>query len=223
MLPSLTDYLTTSPATTCALGVTLFAATDLDDLFVLVGFFASPTFRSRNVVIGQYLGIGALVLLSMVVALVALVIPSAYTGLLGIAPIAIGIKKLVDLWGREEKGEEELESYAQNASHSQLFTVAVVTFANGGDNVAVYAPAFAVHSGAEVALIASVFALMTAVWCMLAYWLVHHPTVGAPIRRYGHRLLPFVLIGLGVLIMEKAGTFDLLHTITLTMKAGLRP
>jgi cadmium resistance protein CadD (predicted permease) len=53
----------TLPVPARLLGVTLFAATDIDDLFVLVGFFADPKFRAGNVVIGQYLGIGALVLL----------------------------------------------------------------------------------------------------------------------------------------------------------------
>ena len=48
---------------------------------------------------------------------------------------------------------------------------------------------------------ASVFAVLTAAWCGLAHWLVNHPTVGAPIRRYGHRVLPFVLIGVGVMVM----------------------
>ena len=43
--------------------------------------------------------------------------------------------------------------------------------------------------------------VMTALWCALAHWLVNHPTLGAPIRRYGHRILPFVLIGVGVMVM----------------------
>lgn len=34
--------------------------------------------------------------------------------------------------------------------------------------------------------------------------------IGLPIRRYGHRLAPVVLIGLGVLILYQAGSFGLL-------------
>jgi len=197
------------PAAAAALGVTLFAATDIDDLFVLVGFFADPKFRTRNVVFGQYLGIGALVAVSAVAALIALVIPAAYVGLLGIAPVAIGTKKLVDLWRQREKDEAELEEHAGASGRNQLLSVAAVTFANGADNIGVYTPVFAVHSGLEIAVILSAFAIMTAVWCAFAHWLVHHPTIGSPIRRYGHRLLPFVLIGLGVFIMRDAGTFGL--------------
>jgi len=42
------------------------------------------------------------------------------------------------------------------------------------------------------------FVLMTALSCAVAHWLVYHPTLGAPIRRYGHRIMPFVLINLGL-------------------------
>ena len=42
------------------LAIALFASTNLDDILLLVGFFADPTFRDRDIVIGQYAGIAAL-------------------------------------------------------------------------------------------------------------------------------------------------------------------
>jgi cadmium resistance protein CadD (predicted permease) len=55
-----------------------------------------------------------------------------------------------------------------------------------------------------------VFAVMTSLWCLAAHWLVSHRALGAPIRHHAHRVVPFVLIGLGVLILMKTGTFWLL-------------
>ena len=78
-----------------ALGVTLFAATNVDDLFVLLAFLSDSTFRVRQVVAGQYLGICPLIAASLLVSLIALALPPAYVGLLGLAPLAIGIRKLV--------------------------------------------------------------------------------------------------------------------------------
>jgi cadmium resistance protein CadD (predicted permease) len=46
-----------------------------------------------------------------------------------------------------------------------------------------------------------VFFIITALWCLAAVWLVHHPLVGAPIRLWGPRILPFTLIGLGAYII----------------------
>src|SRR5271154_4636522 len=52
--------------------VVLFISTDLDDVFVLLGFFADPRFRIRQIVAGQFIGIAALYALSVVGSLVSL-------------------------------------------------------------------------------------------------------------------------------------------------------
>src|SRR5688572_17903573 len=78
------------------IGIAAFAATDIDDLFVLILFFSHPNFTARQVVLGQYLGIASLIAASAVASLVSLVIPAAFVGLMGVIPIAIGIKKLVE-------------------------------------------------------------------------------------------------------------------------------
>jgi cadmium resistance protein CadD (predicted permease) len=189
-----------------ALAITLFASTNIDDLVVLIGFFADRRFRTRDIVAGQFVGVAALYLASASGSLLSLVIPRAYLGLLGILPIVIGIRKLSDL--RRDASAPE------NSSQGSVAGVTLVTIANGGDNIAIYIPAFAVHSGAENAVIAMVFVAMTALWCMLAHWMVNHRRFGAPLRRYGHIFAPMVLIGLGLVIIYKAGTMGWLlrHT-----------
>jgi cadmium resistance protein CadD (predicted permease) len=64
--------------------------------------------------------------------------------------------------------------------------------------------------GYEIATIALVFVVMTAFWCFAAQSMVSHPRLGAPIRRYGRRVAPIVFIGLGILILDQAGSFGLL-------------
>ena len=189
-------------ATAIALGIALFVATNLDDIFILLVFFADRRLRTRSIVAGTYLGMGALVLISAVAALIALVIPPSYVRLLGLIPIALGIKALI--WRDDDDDDDDEEARArraQSSAHSQAAVVAAVTIANGGDNIGVYVPVFAIQSSYETAVVIAVFAVMTGIWCALAHWLVNHPTIGAPIRRYGHRILPFVLIGVGVMVM----------------------
>jgi cadmium resistance protein CadD (predicted permease) len=67
-------------------------STNIDDAFVLVTFIADKNFRVRDVVIGQYAGVGTLYILSAIASLISLIIPPAYVGLLGLAPLAIGTK-----------------------------------------------------------------------------------------------------------------------------------
>jgi len=192
------------------LAIALFASTNVDDVFVLVGFFADPKFRARDIVMGQYAGITALFGVSVVGSLLSLVIPRAYVGLLGIVPIFIGAKKRLDLYRHCDKTEETLESHSNTGAYGRIATVAFVTMANGGDNIGIYAPSFAIRSRYEIPVIALVFVAMTALWCFVAHSMVNHPRLGTPIRNYGHRVAPIVLIGLGILILYQAGSFGLL-------------
>jgi cadmium resistance protein CadD (predicted permease) len=194
------------------LAVALFASTNIDDVFVLLGFFADPKFKVRQIVVGQYLGIAGLYGASVVAALISLVIPPAYIGLLGLAPITIGVRKAWALRKGADANEKDLADHAQaSAGHGNVVAVAAVILANGGDNISIYTPLFATRSGYDIAVIGVIFAIMTLLWLGAAHWLTHHRTIGAPIRRYGHRVVPFVLIALGVLILYEAGTFELLR------------
>jgi cadmium resistance protein CadD (predicted permease) len=186
------------------LSIVLFASTNVDDLLVLIGFFADVRFRTSEIVAGQYVGVAVLFGVSAAGALLSLVIPRAYLGMLGIFPILIGIRKLIAL--RTDRSDHTTPLDTATSRHGNIVSVALVTIANGGDNIGVYMPSFAVHSGAQITLIAAVFIAMTALWCVLARWMVMHRGLGAPLRRYGHILAPIVLIGLGILIVHNAGS-----------------
>ena len=42
-------------------GNAAFVSTNIDDLFILMVFFATPRFPSSQIVLGQYIGIGSLI------------------------------------------------------------------------------------------------------------------------------------------------------------------
>jgi cadmium resistance protein CadD (predicted permease) len=195
------------------LAIVLFVSTNVDDLLLLIAFFANSRFRARDVMAGQYAGVAFLFIVSLAAALLSLAIPKAYLGLLGIFPILIGIGKLLELRRDRTRTAPSKDLVATTGSYGNIASVALVTVANGGDNIGVYMPSFAVHSGSQVAIIALVFIVMTALLCMLAHWMVGHPRFAAPLRRYGHIFAPLVLIGLGILIIHNAGIPSLLGAI----------
>jgi cadmium resistance protein CadD (predicted permease) len=53
----------------------VFIATNVDDLFVIAAFLTDPHLPRRAVFVGQFVGIGTLVLLSSLAALMSLAIP----------------------------------------------------------------------------------------------------------------------------------------------------
>jgi len=181
-----------SLASTLLVGVTAFAATNLDDLFLLVAFFAAGWGRARDVVLGQYAGIGALFAVSALASLFALALPAGYVCLLGLLPVLLGLKLLL---------ADNDAAAPQTAPGAGILSVATTTVANGGDNIGVYVPLFATSSTLEIGLYGAIFALMTGLWCMAAHWLVRHPAAGAPIRRHGPKVAPFILIALGLVIL----------------------
>jgi cadmium resistance protein CadD (predicted permease) len=195
-----------NPLKILGVSVVLFASTNVDDIFVLVGFFADMKYRPRDIVTGQYVGIAALFAVSLAGSLLSLVISPAYIGLLGIVAIGLGAKKIFDLFRSKPEGSPKV-----SGNHTHVTSIALVTLANGADNVSLYMPAFAGRSGFEIGLFAVVFACMTALWCFIAYRTIQQPTLGAPFRRYGRYLSPLVLIGLGLVIMFESGTFRLIH------------
>jgi cadmium resistance protein CadD (predicted permease) len=167
-------------------------------------FFSSSKFHKFQVVVGQYLGIGLLVVIGALGSLLALVVPPQIIGLLGVVPISIGIIRLVQLRKNESSVQEHMNEQVTNRWHNHLsmLTVAAGTFSNRGDNIGIYKPLFAKYSSAiEVIFISIIFMVMTAVWCIVAYYLVSHPVIATRLHMTGHKLFPFILIGLGIYIL----------------------
>lgn len=189
------------------LSIAIFASTNIDDIFVLIAFFTDRQFRLHQIVLGQYIGIAALFLFSVVASLVSLVLPGDVVGLMGILPIAIGIMRFIAYV--RGGGTDD----APVGTSAAVLAVAAATIANGGDNIAVYTPAFAGRPAVELATIALCFAVLTAVWLVFANWLVNHPQLGAPIRRFGQPVVPFVLMAIGLMVLNDAGSFALLLRI----------
>lgn len=184
------------------IGIMAFIATDIDDLFVLMLFFSSPCYHKWQVVVGQYIGIGALVAVSALGSLLALVVPQYIIGLLGIVPITIGVIRLLQLRNNNYKSDEIKMPVSKWHNQLSILTVAGVTFSNGGDNIGIYTPLFAKYNSAfEVIFISTIFMIMTAVWCFIAYYLVRHPLIASRTKRTGHIIFPLVLIGLGIYIL----------------------
>ena len=123
------------------IGVLVFMSTNLDDLFLLAAFFADRRLHRLSIVIGQYLGIGALVLASTLAALLARTVPEGWIALLGLVPLLLGLAKLwplrVSAADNEGKSAtrriQEQEHTAERRLRWSVLAVASVTVANGGE------------------------------------------------------------------------------------------
>jgi cadmium resistance protein CadD (predicted permease) len=187
------------------IGATAFVATNIDDLLILIAFFSNSRFPLSQIVLGQYTGMGALLAISVVGSLIALIVPNNLIGLIGIFPIAIGIKELLELLknGDNEESAKQL-SRSRLIAYLPFLTVAAVTF-SGGEEIGIYTSVFATyHEVSEIIIIVLVVVVLTGFWCAIAYHLVNRPLIASRIKRTGTVALPFVLIGLGIYILAEA-------------------
>jgi cadmium resistance protein CadD (predicted permease) len=177
--------------TVIAASVTTFAATNIDDLLLLALFFARriPT---RRVIAGQYLGFACILGISLLGLWAALALPHGWIRLLGIVPLLIGVKELL-----------HMHIYKADAATRQgmsIMSIALVTLANGADNVGVYVPFFTV-SRSHLWLILAGYVALVPVWCFAGRVLGNHSLALRSLDRYGHWLVPLVFLGLGVYVL----------------------
>jgi cadmium resistance protein CadD (predicted permease) len=186
-------------------GIAAFVSTNIDDLFILMVFFATPRFPSSQIVLGQYIGMGSLIGVSLAGSLITLVLPHNLIGLIGLFPIAIGIKELVESHKKGENDESLTRKLLRNRK-TQLpsLTVAAATF-SGGEEIGIYITLFATNNevGSIITLV-SVVMVLTALWCFLAHYLVKHSFLANIFRSIGSRVLPYLLIGIGIYILAEA-------------------
>ncbi|WP_165824021.1 cadmium resistance transporter [Pseudochryseolinea flava] len=180
-----------------------FIATNIDDLFLLTLFFGDRHYKSPNIYIGQIMGIGVLIGISIIISYAGNFISPVFIGFLGLFPIYLGVKQL---FNNEDEENENISISPKN----MIIGVALVTIANGGDNVGVYVPLFAALSSFEKIGMVGVFLLMTLLWCVIANYLSNHPLLKLTLSKYGHRITPFILILLGIYLLYENKTLSLL-------------
>lgn len=191
---------------TLLVGIALFVSTNIDDIFLTMAFCADPALRPRAIVAGKYAGIAALVAASAAAAACALAVPTEWIAVLGLAPLGLGVQRLVTAWRASSRPAQDGDDEAGATGGSflaQAASVAAITAANGGDNLGVYIPVFAQDLG-RIPAFAAIFAVMTGVWCVVGRALVTHRMVAATMRRLAGVLLSWVLIALGLWILKDA-------------------
>ncbi|MEV4253834.1 cadmium resistance transporter [Spirillospora sp. NPDC049652] len=187
----------------------LFAVTNIDDILVLALFFAQGAGHrraTRSIAVGQYLGFAAILVVAVAAAFGATFLPEDAIPYLGLLPLALGIKAAVQAWRHRNDTDQERQG---TGSGPRALEVAVVTFANGGDNIGVYVPVFATAGTGGMSVYAVVFLILVAVWVAAGRYFATRPAIAKALSRWGHILMPVVLTGIGTLILIEGGAFGL--------------
>ena len=194
--------------------IILYSGTAVDLLIILMLFFAKRKSRKDiiNIYLGQFLGSGSLILLSLLFAFVLNYIPSKeILGLLGLIPIFLGLKVL--LLG-DSDGEAIAKDGLRKDNKNLIFLVAMITFAScGADNIGVFVPYFTTLNLANLIVALLTFLVMIYLLVFSAQKLAQVPSVGETLEKYSRWFIAVVYLGLGIYILIENNSFDILWTI----------
>ena len=194
--------------------IILYSGTAVDLLIILMLFFAKRKSRKDiiNIYLGQFLGSGSLILLSLLFAFVLNYIPSKeILGLLGLIPIFLGLKVL--LLG-DSDGEAIAKEGLRKDNKNLIFLVAMITFAScGADNIGVFVPYFTTLNLANLIVTLLTFLVMIYLLVFSAQKLAQVSTVGETLEKYSRWFIAVVYLGLGIYILIENNSFDILWTI----------
>ncbi|PTJ50880.1 cadmium transporter [Staphylococcus simulans] len=197
---------------TALTAVILYTATALDLLVILLIYFArAQTKREyRDIYIGQFLGSGALIVISLFFAFVLHYVPEKWMlGLLGIIPLYLGIKvALFDDCEGEARAKRELD---KKGLSKLVGIVALVTLAScGADNIGLFVPYFVSLTLAQVIMTLIVFVIMIFLLVLSAQKLAKVSGIGETVEKYNRWIMAIIYIGLGLYILIENKTIQTL-------------
>ena len=197
-----------------ALATVAFSSTNLDNLLLLIALFSSGLISWRVILVGQYLGLSLIILSSLLLGSTIRHLPTLYEHLLGVIPLAIGIRGWWTLFFAPHPGPifnvQRLSIASRNEPLNErtldwtILNITGFTVAVGVDNVAAYSALFATTPRSIVTYV-TVFGVLTTVWCALGYFLVNNPMLSEKLHRAGTFMLPTVMtvVGLWLLVRPK--------------------
>ena len=186
-------------------------STAIDLLIILMLFFAKVKDKKgvRDIYIGQFLGSGLLILVSLFFAVILHYVPDKrLLGFLGIIPVFLGIKALIlgDSDG-EKMANEKLKDTNQNNLIKTLIFITIVSC--GADNVGLFVPYFISLALPKLLITLIVFLIMIFLLVFIAQKSVSIPTVGTVLEKYSRWFIGIVYIFIGGSVLIENGSIQL--------------
>lgn len=196
--------MTTGLGQTALVAVAAFASTNVDNLLLCAAQQAAARpDRVRRIVYGQLTGVFMVAMVATAVAVVLFDVPDRAIGLLGLVPIAYGLRDLVALRDPERRAGRITTSAAGG-----FFTAWAVSLGASGDNLAVYIPTLRHVGAAGKAVTFAVFAVGGVLLCLLAVAVGRHPATLRALDRVGVYAAPVLYLAIGVIVLWRSGTFS---------------
>lgn len=188
-----------------------FAATNLDNLVLLVVLMGADKGNRAKVALGFIISAACILSLAAIGGAIGSGLDPALLGYLGLAPLLMGIYLLFQRI-RGSRPEDTMVAEAAGAAQSggRWFSTFLLMFSNSGDSLAIFFPLL-MESQQDFLLWSTAIFLVTALlWVFLAWRLADQPRIAVQIEHLGEKLVPWMMIAAGIYILMNTATDTML-------------
>ena len=183
-----------------------YLATSIDEIPILFMLYMSTEHKGKGktITLSYFLGTFLLVFIGLLGSWGLILIPMKWViGLIGIIPIIMGIKIFFD-----DDDDEEKAVAVSKKFNSLWLQVLIITLAMGVDDLGVYIPLFTTLDGSEILQMLIVFAVSTAILCLISYRLTRIDKLVHFIEKGERFIVGIIFIAIGIMVMIECGTFS---------------
>ena len=189
-----------SEPTIIALVAGSYAATNIDNLTILVSWMLAGKISFAGIARGYAMANVAVLALSTILGLSSNVIPMELIGYLGVIPIGLGIYTLI---GQIRGGTQQAEA---NTGNGAALGIAATLTANSADSIIVFSPLLADSQASIDLYIASAFVVVAATWFWIAKVASQNAAKLEAVTRVAGWIAPLIMIYAGIYILMNTAT-----------------
>jgi cadmium resistance protein CadD (predicted permease) len=189
-----------SELTIIALVAGSYAATNMDNLTILVSWMLAGKTSFAGIASGYAMATIAVLVSSTILGLSSNVIPVELIGYLGVFPIGLGIYSLI---GQIRGGSRQADANTGNAA---ALGVAATLTGNSADSIIIFSPMLADSKGIVDLYIVSAFVVVAAAWFWMAKVASQRVAKLDAVTNVAGWIAPIIMIYVGIYILMNTAT-----------------
>jgi cadmium resistance protein CadD (predicted permease) len=189
-----------SELTIIALVAGSYAATNVDNLTILVSWMLAGKISFARIASGYAMATIAVLVVSIILGLSSNVIPVELIGYLGVFPIGLGIYSLI---GQIRDRSRRTDT---NTGNGAALGVAATLTANSADSIIIFSPMLADSNATIDLYIASAFVVVAAAWFWMAKIASQRAARLDAVTNAAGWIAPLIMIYVGVYILMNTAT-----------------
>ena len=189
-----------SELTIIALVAGSYAATNMDNLTILVSWMLAGKISFAGIARGYAMATIAVLVSSTILGLSSNVIPVELIGYLGVFPIGLGIYSLI---GQIRGGSRQADANTGNAA---ALGVAATLTGNSADSIIIFSPMLADSKGIVDLYIVSAFVVVAAAWFWMAKVASQRVAKLDAVTNVAGWIAPLIMIYVGIYILMNTAT-----------------